>query len=75
MALLGLLAIAIPPVWIVISSSGSLAVLAAMSWPVSAWATVLVSAIAPVLMIWFLFRERSAPANSKPNSPSSTAKT
>ena len=59
MALLGLLAIAVPLVSIVVSSYASSAALAAMNWPASTWPTILVCAIAPGLMIWFLFLERS----------------
>ena len=68
MALLGLLAIATPVVWMVVSSYGSPASLAAMNWPVSIWATVLAFSIAPALMLWFLFLERSVIPNG--NSPS-----
>ena len=59
MALLGLLAIAVPLVSIVVPSYASPAALAAMNWPASTWPTILVCAIAPGLMIWFLFLERS----------------
>jgi hypothetical protein len=71
MGLLGLLAVAIPLVWIVVSSNGSPAALAAMNWPASTWPTVLVCAIAPALMIWFLVLERSVttkPDTTKPES-------
>ena len=73
MALLGLLAIAIPLVAIVVPSYGSPAALAAMNWPASTWQTVLVCAIAPALMIWFLFLERSVtikPDSKNPDSKS-----
>ncbi len=65
MALLGLLAIAIACVSIVVASYGSPAALVAMNWPVSIWPTVLVCAIAPGLMIWFLFLERSVTASQQ----------
>lgn len=64
MALLGLLVIAIPSVLIVVPLYGSPAVLAAMNWPVSTWPTVLGCVIAPGLMIWFLFLERSVPTHA-----------
>jgi hypothetical protein len=72
MALLGLLAIAIPLIWIVVSSYGSPAARAAMNWPVSTWTTIVVSSIAPVLMLWFLFLERSALPQNKSTRPHST---
>ena len=71
MGLLGLLAIAIPLVWITVSLSGSPEALAKMNWPSSIWPTVLVCAIAPALMIWFLVLERSVitkPDTTKPDS-------
>ena len=71
MALLGLLAIAIPFVSIVVASYGSPAALVAMNWPVSTWPTVLVCAIAPGLMIWFLFLERSVTAKPDTKKPDS----
>jgi hypothetical protein len=58
MALLGLLAIALPLVWIVVQSYGSPSALAAMNWSESRWPTILVVAIVPALMIWFLLLER-----------------
>ena len=36
-----------------------------MNWPASTWPTVLVCAIAPGLMIWFLFLERSVTASQQ----------
>lgn len=58
MTLLGLLAIAFPAVWFVVQSCGSQSVLAAMNWPQSRWTTILVLAIVPVHMVWFLILER-----------------
>ena len=60
MWLLGLIAIVIPFVWIAVTSYGSEAALSAMNWPVSAWAIVLVSSVAPALILWFLVLERSS---------------
>lgn len=68
MALQQLLVITIPLVWIAVSTYGSLAALASMNWPTSTWATVLVAAIAPMLMFWLLFLEGSGPPNTKSTS-------
>ena len=72
MGLLGLLAVAIPLVIVVVSSNGSPAALAAMNWPASTWPTVLVCAIAPASMIWFLVLERSATTKPDTMKPDST---
>lgn len=60
MALLGLVAISVPLVVIVIPAYASPEALAAMNWPASTLLTIPACAIAPGLMIWFLFLERSA---------------
>jgi len=72
MGLLGLLAVAISLALIVVSSNGSPAALAAMNWPASIWPTVLVCAIAPALMIWFLVLERLATTKPDTTKPDST---
>ena len=72
MGLLGLLVVAIPLVIVVVSSNGSPAALAAMNWPASTWPTVLVCAIAPASMIWFLVLERSATTKPDTMKPDST---
>lgn len=65
MAMLALLAIATPVVWIAVQSLGSPPVLAAMNWPQAGWITIFVAAIVPAIMIWFLVLERSGtPRNS-----------
>ena len=63
MALLGLVAISVLLVVIVVPSYASPEALAAMNWPASTGLTILASAIAPSLMIWFLFVEWSVTTN------------
>ena len=58
MALLGSLAILVPLVVIVVPAYAAPEALAAMNWPASTGLTILACAIAPGLMIWFLFLER-----------------
>ena len=65
MVLLGLIAIALPLVWGIVSANASDAAISAMNWPRSIGAFVAVSTIAPILMLWFLFLERSADLNHK----------
>jgi hypothetical protein len=67
MVLLGLLAIAIPIVVIVVRTYGSPDALTAMNWPAWPWLTLVVCAMAPGLMIWFVFLERTATTASDRN--------
>lgn len=57
MTLQGLLAITFPVVWCVVQSYGTPAALAAMSWPLSTWSTLLVASAVPAMTIWLLIIE------------------
>ena len=65
MTLLCLLAVALPVVWIVVSTGAAPEALAAMNWPASTWATALAVLLVPVLVIWFVVLERSTPIDGQ----------
>jgi hypothetical protein len=73
MALLGLFAITFPVVWCVVRSFGTPSALAAMNWPESHWITILLFAIIPTGMIWFLVLEKSRTTGSTKTKPDSNA--
>ncbi len=73
MTMLWLLAIVFPVVWCVVHSYGTQAALAAMNWPESRWITILVFAIVPAGMIWFIVLENSTMTEDAKTKPDSNA--
>ena len=60
MVMLSLMAFVIPSVWMIVQVYGSSDSKSAMNWPATAWSTVFVVALVPVIMLWFAYLERSA---------------
>ncbi|MCP4170794.1 MAG: hypothetical protein GY758_08500 [Fuerstiella sp.] len=68
MVLLGLLAIVIPLVYGIVLLNASDAAMSTMNWSRSISLFVAASGITPILILWFLFLERSADPNNGLNS-------
>jgi hypothetical protein len=60
MTILGLIAFTNPFVWLIVQTLGSAESKSAMNWPASSWSTVFAIAIVPVVMLWFIYLERTA---------------
>ena len=68
MALLGVLAVTYPTVWLAVRFYGSDSALAAMNWQMSSWAAAIVCAIAPVMMLWMWIFDGMVSTDASPSS-------
>ncbi|MFO0941227.1 MAG: hypothetical protein U0930_10700 [Pirellulales bacterium] len=64
-AMLAVLAIFTPTIWIMVQNWASPKSLAAMNWPRPPWNAIFVFALVPSLMVWFSYLERNTLSPSK----------